>query len=167
MTTHKHPAKPAKPAEKGEKEFVLSRHPEKAMQEMVQAIEALRAFYAEENAALLAADTKLFMTMQDRKIRVVKNYHAGVQQIIARRDEFTNISPVLRRHLHALHEDFTRVTDVNLKALERMTKSVQRLGARIMHAARESVQKKSVNYGKSGNINKIERAVSIGFSESA
>ncbi len=167
MTTNKQTAKPGKPAEKGEKEFVLSRHPEKAMQEMVQAIEALRAFYAEENAALLAADTKLFISMQDRKIRVVKNYHAGIQQIIARRDEFKNISPVLRRHLHALHEDFTKLSDVNLKALERMTKSVQRLGARIMHAAREQVQKKSVNYGKTGNINKIERAVSIGFSESA
>src|SRR6185295_17862324 len=167
MTTKAKSPNAGKPAEKPAPELVLSRSPERAMQEMMAVIDRLRAVYAEENAALLAADTKLFIALQDRKIAAVRDYQAGAQQIITRREEFRATSPAVRRQLKAMQEDFSKLTAVNLKALDRMGKSVQRLGARIMRAARESVQKKSVNYGATGSINKIERAVSLGFSESA
>jgi flagellar biosynthesis/type III secretory pathway chaperone len=151
----------------GARELVLSRNPDHAMQEMMETINSLRAVYAEENAALLAADTRLFLALQERKIQTVRNYQAATQQIISRRDEFKSVKPEVRHQLRGMQEDFSKLSAVNLHALDRMRKSVQRLGARIMNAARESVQKTSVNYGASGSMNKIERAVSIGLNESA
>jgi len=166
MSTSK-PLNTAKPDPNAGKDIVLSRNPDKALNEMIETITALRAVYAEENAALLAADTKRFLALQARKIQTVKNYQSATQQIIVRSAEFKNVKPEVRYHLRMMQEDFAKLTDVNLKALDRMRKSVQRLGARIMHAAREAVQKNSVNYGKSGSMNRIERAVSIGINESA
>jgi hypothetical protein len=167
MTTKAKAPNSGKPAEKPAGEPVLSSRPDEALRQMMRTVDELKAVYAEENAALLAADTKLFIALQDRKIAIVRNYQACAQQIIDRREEFRNTSPAVRRQLQAMQEDFSQLAAVNIKAIDRVSKSVQRLGARIMRAAREAVQKKSVNYGSSGNINKIERAVSLGFSESA
>jgi flagellar biosynthesis/type III secretory pathway chaperone len=167
MTTKAKAPNTGKQAEKAAAEPVLSSRPDEALHQFMRTVEELKAVYAEENAALLAADTKLFIALQDRKIAIVRNYQSCAQQIITRREEFKSASPAVRRQLQAMQEDFSRLAAVNIKAIERVSKSVQRLGARIMRAARESVQKKSVNYGATGNINKIERAVSLGFSESA
>jgi hypothetical protein len=150
-----------------EKDFVLSRDPNRALREMMDAIAALQAIYAEENTALAAADTRAFIALQERKIKIVKNYQSAAQQIIARRDEFRSASPAAKHQLQAMQAEFSELAAVNMQALDRIRRSVQRLGARVMRAARESVQKTSVNYGAKGSMNKVDRAVSIGFSESA
>lgn len=149
------------------KELILSRDPNRALREMMDAIAALQAIYAEENAALAAADTRAFVALQERKIGIVKNYQSAAQQIIARRDDFRGVNPAFKHQLQIMQNEFSELAAVNMQALDRIRRSVQRLGARVMRAARESVQKTSVNYGAKGSMTKVERAVSIGFSESA
>ncbi len=147
--------------------FILSRNPTKAMQEMMETIDALRSLYTEENEALLASSSTRFMALQDRKIEVTSNYKSAATQMIERREEFKAIDPSLREKISKAHDDFSNLAATNLAALSRMRKNVQRLSHKIMTVAREAAQKDTVNYGASGHLNKNQRAVSIGISESA
>jgi hypothetical protein len=147
--------------------FVLSRDPQKAMQEMMATIDALRAVYVEENEALANADTRTFVGLQDRKIAAANKYQSGIAQILARKDEIRAADPTLRARLVGMHEEFSALTAVNVQAIERLQRGVKRLGDRIMNAAREAAQKEAVNYGKQGQLNKYKGPVSIGVSESA
>lgn len=147
--------------------FILSRSPDKAMQEMMEAIDALRAVYTEENDALINADTSRFLALQDKKLSMARQYQAGTEQLLARKEEFKDIAPELRQQLQRRHEEFTAVSATNLEALGRMRKSVGRLGERIMKSAREAVQKDTPNYSASGSLNRNDRPVSLGLNESA
>lgn len=148
-------------------EFVLSENPAKAMQEMMDTINDLRDVYTEETNALQAVDTMKFLQLQDRKIAAARDYQAGVDQIMKRREQFKNTPQAVRDELKRKQEEFSALTCANLDALERMQKTVRRLGDRIMKAARETAEKSSPNYGAKGSINKNKRPVSIGINESA
>lgn len=148
-------------------EFTLSDNPDKAMNEMMEAINSLRDVYIEETDALLKIDTMKFLQLQDKKISAARNYQSGVSQILQRRDEFKNATPATREELKKKQEEFSMLTNANLDALERMHKTVKRLGERIMSAARETAEKRSPNYSARGNMSKNKRGVSIGINESA
>ena len=147
--------------------FILSRNPNKALQEMMETIDALRSVYEEETKALQEADTKRFTTLLNRKLEIAHNYQAGAAQMLERREEFKKTDPELRRKLLQAHENFTTLSSNNLDALERSKKAVQRLGDRIMSVARDAVRKESVTYGASGDLGSSQRPVSIGLNESA
>jgi hypothetical protein len=149
------------------REFVLSRDPHKAMQEMMHAIDALRTVYIEENAALDKCDAAAFMNLQDRKIESARKYQNGIAQMLERKDEFRAADPALRARLVARQQEFGDLAATNVTALNRMQRGVKRLGERIMSAARDAAQKEAVNYGKKGVLNKYKGPLSIGVSESA
>lgn len=146
---------------------VLSRNPDKAIQEMMETIDALRAVYRDENDALKRSDSKAFVGLQDRKIRIAREYQNNTQQLLERKAEFSGASPALRKRLLDAHQEFTTLAAENMAGLERMRKSVQRLGDRIMSAARDAARKNTPNYGSSGNLNTNTRSVSISLNESA
>jgi hypothetical protein len=162
-------SKPADPAGEQVKtaEFMLSRDPAKAMQEMMETIDALRRIYVEENAVLGKADTRAFIGLQDRKISLARSYQSGTQQIIARKEEFKNVPPVMKSKLREAHEEFHKLASINLKSIERLKRGVGRLNERVMSAARAAAQQSSVNYGKKGVLGSGERRISIGLNESA
>lgn len=147
--------------------FILSGDPNKAMQQMMDTIDRLRDVYLEENAALQAADTKKFLRLQDKKIAAARNYQSGAEQILERKDDLTHINTALKQQMFVKQEEFAGVVAENLKSLDRIRKGVQRLNDRIMTSAREAAQTKNVNYSAKGKLNKNERPVSIGLSESA
>lgn len=150
------------------KAFVLSRNPDRAMQEMMETIDALRTLYVEENDALTSADTKRFLALQERKQDAARLYRDGAEQMIRRRDEFKDINPETRAKFTALQDEFSTLTSENLAALARLRGAVQRLGDRIMKAARDAAHKSSPNYGARGNLNNTgKKALSIGVYESA
>ena len=151
----------------GQQDFILSTNPEKAMQEMMEAIDSLRTVYTEETDALLAVDTMKFLQLQDKKIEAARNYQSGVEQIMQRKDEFKGTTPLVREELKKKQEEFSVLACANLEALDRMTKTVKRLGERIMRAARETAEKRTPNYSANGSLSKTKRAVSIGINESA
>lgn len=147
--------------------FALSVDPQKAMQEMMATIDALRAIYIEENAALEKSDTRGFMELQERKIDTARQYQSRIAQILERKDEIRAADPALRQSLAAKQDEFTAIAAENIRSLDRVQRGVKRLGDRIMNAARDAAQKDVVNYGKKGVLNKYKGPVSIGVSESA
>ncbi len=149
------------------KTLVLSGDPNKAMQQMMETIDRLREVYVEENEVLEASDTKGFLRLQDKKIAAARNYQAGAEQISERKGDLQHIDDALKQQLVSKQEEFAGIIAENLKNLDRIRKGVQRLNDRIMTSAREAAQTKNVNYSAKGKLNKNERPVSIGLSESA
>lgn len=145
---------------------VLPADPNKAMQQMMETIDDLRSLYLEENAALASADTKGFLRLQDRKINLAKTYQYEKEQLIERKDQLSHIDNALKKQLLDRQEEFAGIMAENLKSLDRMRRGVQRLNDRIMHSAREAAQVRNVNYSAKGRLNRNDRPVSIGVSES-
>lgn len=148
------------------KKLILSGDPDKAMQQMMDTIDSLREIYVEENKALLASDTQTFLRLQKKKISAARRYQTGAEQMRGRKDELQHIDNALKQQLISKQEEFSGIMAENLKAIDRMRRGVARLNDRIMSSARESAQKNNINYSEQGRLNKNERPVSIGLSES-
>ncbi len=147
--------------------FVLSQNPNQAMQEMMQALDALRTVYNEENSALVSADTRRFMDLQDRKIEAAQRYHDTAAQLIERRDDLKSADPALRRQLQDMHGEFRILTETNLSGIERMNKCVKRLSERVVQSARDAALRDTANYRRNGTLHRTDRPVSMGLNESA
>lgn len=147
--------------------FMLSQDPNTAMQEMMQALDALRNVYDEENNALVAADTRRFMSLQEKKIDAAQRYHDSAAQLIERREEFEAIDPVLRKRLREMHSGFSETTQRNIDGIERMNKSVQRLSDRIHKSALKMALRDAPNYRRNGMLTQQDKPVSMGINESA
>ena len=116
----------------------LSADPARAMQDMMSTIDALRAVYAEETLALKSSDSPAFFALQDKKIHVAQEYHDRLSAFVARKDEMLKTNPDLKSLLRKKQAEFNDTSRENLEALDRMRRTVDRLGARIMKAARYS-----------------------------
>ncbi len=149
--------------------FILSRDPNKAMQEMMDQIDHLRGIYLDETNALENADTNTFFSLQDKKLEAAKHYESGIQQIIGRSDEMKTASPHLKKKLKDMQVEFSDLAQQNMQALERMKRCTERLGQTLRHAAKETARKKrSFSYGETGVINSANRkSLSMGVSETA
>ena len=148
---------------------LLSASPEKAMNEMMETIDAMRSVYIEENEALDNVDTQAFMALQDRKFETARRYQHSVEQILARKDEIRRVDPDLKRRLKSMQSDFSRLAEKNKESLKRMQRTMQRLNETIRSAAKEAVNKKqATSYGECGRLQNTEnRVVSTGVSETA
>jgi hypothetical protein len=147
--------------------FILSEDPNQAMLEMMQALDALRVVYDEENDALVSADTRRFMDLQERKIEAAQRYHDTAAQVIEHREELKAADPVLRQRLQDMHGDFTIMTEKNLGHIDRMNKSVKRLSERVVKSARDAALRDSASYSRRGTLYHNNRPVSTGLNESA
>ncbi|GJL84362.1 MAG: hypothetical protein DHS20C02_01370 [Micavibrio sp.] len=164
MTTH------AKTEEQVAQEtLVLSQHPSKAMQQMMDTIDVLRHIYIRETDALSNADTKTFLSMQDEKMKAARNYQDGIQQMLIRKNEMRKVDPTLRQKLENMQRDFSALAKKNADALGRMDRSVERLGNTIRRAAKQEAQKqRSFSYDATGTMRNTEnKTVSTGVSETA
>ena len=149
------------------KGFILAQDPNQAMQEMMQALDALRNVYNDENFALGSSDTRRFMELQERKLDAAQRYHDTAAQVIERRDELKAADPALRRQLQVMHADFTSMTASNLSSIERMNKSVKRLSERVLKTARDAAMRDASSYSRNGTLYRNDRPVSTGLNESA
>lgn len=151
----------------GEK-FALSSDPKRAIQDMMQTIDALRNVYVAETMALAASDTPAFLSLQDQKIEAAQNYHTGISEFLTRKDEILTVHPDLKSLIRRKQEEFSDVARENLDALDRMRRTVDRMGNRIMQAARDAATREGVTYGKSGNMNGYKnKPVTMGLNKSA
>jgi hypothetical protein len=147
--------------------YTLPRNPDRAIQEMMSTIDLLRASLIEETEALNDADTRTFMTLQDKKIDVARDYMDGITQLIARKDEMRKADPKLIQRLEEMRIEFSDTTHENHAALSRMSNGMKRLGDRIMEAAREAAKKEEqLIYGASGQMQSGSKAT-IGVNRSA
>ncbi len=149
-------------------DFILSSDPNRAMQEMMETIDALRAIYVEENKALSAADARAFMAVQDNKITAARKYQSGASQLLERREEIgKKLDPRLRQALYKKQKDFDAISRENIDKLERMRKGTERLGRRIQQAVCDTARKDTHFYSARGNLEPSDRRVSVSLNESA
>lgn len=149
--------------------MLLSASPEKAIDEMMQTIDALRDVYIAENQALENVDTKSFMGLQGKKLETAKLYQKGIEEILVRKDEMRRIDPTLKRKLERMQADFASLASTNMESLKRMQRTMDRLNNTIRTAAKDAVNKnQAYSYGESGRMQSTDkRIVSTGISETA
>lgn len=145
----------------------LSKDPNKAMQEMMSTIDSLRNALVEETSALKDADTQTFLSLQDKKLNVARDYLVGMEQLLARKDELQSADPTLKNRLEEMRIQFSDTAHENHAAIERMKNGMKRLGERIMEKARDAAKKEEeLIYGSSGRMYSGIRAT-VGVSETA
>lgn len=149
------------------RKFILSKDPNRAMQEMMDTIDALHAVFEEETNALIKADTRRFMDLQQRKISVTRQYQHGTEQFLSRKDEMKKAAPEKQRALKEKYLSFSDITQKNMHQLERMRGGINRLHDHIMKAARDNAGREGVNYSARGKLNAHSRRLSMGLNESA
>lgn len=142
-------------------------NPNDAMLDMMQALDALRAVYDEENAALETADTRRFMDLQARKIEAAQMYQEKAALVVDQRDHLKSADSTILKKLEEKHADFSAMTQKNLTQIERMNKTVKRLSERIVKSARDAALQDSASYSRRGTMYRNARPVSTGINESA
>ncbi len=147
--------------------MTIPQNPNTAMLEMMQALDALRAVYDEENNALEASDTRRFMDLQERKIKAAHRYHETAAHVVDQREHLQAADPKIRRQLEEKHTDFAAMTQKNLAHIDRMNKTVKRLSERIVKSARDAALQDSASYSRRGTMYRNDRPVSTGINESA
>lgn len=155
------------PARGDQRRYTLPKNANKAMQEMMDVIDRLRISLVEETAALKDADTKTFLSLQDKKIEVARDYMEGITQMISRKEEMKKADPTLINKLEEMRTDFSEIAFENHAALDRMRYGMKRLGERIMEAARDTAKREDqIIYGANGHMKTGSKAT-IGVNESA
>ena len=154
-------------AEKQKPRYVLPNDPNRAMQEMMSTIDRLRLSLIEETRVLKEADTRTFLSLQDKKLDIARDYLDGMTQLLSRKDELKQADPALTDRLEKMRVEFADIAHENHAALERMKNGMKRLGERIMETARETAKKEDQSvYGASGQMQTGLKA-SIGVNKSA
>ncbi len=149
------------------KNYRLSSNSNQAMQEMMSTIDRLRFSLIEETKVLKEADTKAFLSLQDEKLDVARDYLEGMSQMLSRKDELKAADPALKDRLEKMRVEFSEIAHENHAALQRMKNGMKRLGERIMETARETAKKEDqLIYGASGQMRRGLKAT-IGINESA
>ena len=145
----------------------LSRDINKAMQEVMVIIDNLQTFLIKETNALKDTDTPLFLTMQDEKLEVSREYLEGLSQIMGRKEELVTADESLKMRLEEMRNQFAEIAADNHASINRMRNGMERLSQRIMEAARETARKEQqIIYGAGGRMQSANRGT-IGVSESA
>jgi hypothetical protein len=144
--------------------------PDKALEEMIETVTSLRDLYKHETEALIASDTKAFLSLQDTKLLIARRYQHGVETMNKNYELMKRANPRLKDKLKSMHGDFSSLAQRNMEALERMQRNTQRLGDTIMEAARDAArQQRTFAYGGNGAISgsTVRKGVSMGVSETA
>ena len=145
----------------------LSRDINKAMQEVMIIIDNLQTFLIKETTALKDTDTPLFLSMQDEKLEVSREYLEGVSMLMGRKEELDTADESLKARLEEMRNQFAEIAADNHAAINRMRHGMSRLSDRIMEAARETARKEQqIIYGAGGRMQSANRGT-IGVSESA
>jgi hypothetical protein len=127
--------------------------PDRAVEQAIESIAALRGIYIRETDALNATDTKSFLALQDEKLEAARSYGERIETLLARREDMKAVNPILKKRLEEMRSDFAILSRKNKEALERMQRCTRRLDATLRRAAKETLQKNlSFNYGENGAL---------------
>ncbi|MDH5722210.1 MAG: hypothetical protein OEY94_02675 [Alphaproteobacteria bacterium] len=140
-----------------------------ALQEVMNAILGLQKIYEFENEALMAADTKKFLEIQDDKLQAATTYQSYMAQILGRKDELANLDPHIKEKFKSIQKEFSELSDRNLVAIQRMQRCTEMVGETLRNAAIRSVKsQRGFNYAENGSfVDNKKRGLSSGLSETA
>jgi hypothetical protein len=146
----------------------VSADPARVMQDLMQSMDALRDLYKQENTALKTADTPAFFALQEEKIQLAQNYQSQMERVLSRKDDVLLVHPDFKSLVRKKQEEFTQLATENLTSLSRMRRTAERMGQRIIDAARIAARQESVSYGATGDLNSTRaNPVTTGINESA
>ena len=138
--------------------------------DVMQAMDVLRGFYARENEALEAADAAAFMSMQEEKIDLVNMYKERMNFLLSNKNKMKPLDPITRKKLQAKEADFAELCNANLEGVRKMQHATERLSQKIRFTAQESMRRQGkFGYGETGSVNASEtkKTVPIVMSETA
>ena len=145
----------------------LPRDPSKAMQQMMSTIDDLKDIYVAETDALERMDSQAFLAMQENKINQAQVYEQGIKELISRKEEMKKVDPALKTKLSKMQDEFADLSQKNLIALDRMKRTMERLGGTIRNAAKEEAMKKrTFSYGQNGKFSGQNKNKKISLSVS-
>lgn len=147
----------------------LPRDPNRALEEMAVIIKRLMDVYKRETKALEDLDSQGFLAEQEEKSEAARAYQHAIGEIVARKDEIRTANPDLKLKLEMMQDGFSELARVNMKALKRMQKTMDRLGNTIRRIAKEETEKhRTFSYGANGTMQtNTRKGISTGLSETA
>jgi hypothetical protein len=123
-----------------------------AVLEVLEVLESFSLLLKTETAALKKRDFDVVDKLQPEKRLIARQYQDLVVGLGARREEMGKLEMSLREKLIRKRTDFTLLLSDNMRTLENVRHSTQRLVDKILDAARSSVtDEQQTNYSSKGN----------------
>ncbi len=121
--------------------------------ETLTTLDGFSAILTAENEALRTSDFKKLDTLQSEKRAYASKYHELVVKLTDRRSDMSLLNSTSKQKLVEARTAFTLLLQDNMRALELMKNSTQRLANRILEVARQSVaQEQQTGYSAKGNL---------------
>jgi hypothetical protein len=120
---------------------------------LLSTLDAFSALLEKETKALRSFDIETVEKLQDEKRQVAKMYQDMVQDLMNHKDALASLDLRARENLVRRRTNFTLLLTDNMKALENMKESAQRLAGKILDVARQTVQEEAqTNYSQKGHM---------------
>lgn len=124
-----------------------------AVTDILKVLENFSALLNDETAALKRSDFATVDSLQENKRTIARTYHDMVTSLGARAEELQSLDMPLREKLIRTRTTFTLILNDNMRVLELVKRSTQRLSERILDIARLSVvDSNQTSYGVKGNV---------------
>lgn len=123
-----------------------------AVLEILDVLESFSALLKTETAALKSREFNIVDRLQPEKRLIARQYQDLVLGLGARREEMGGLEMPLREKLIRKRTDFTLLLSDNMRTLENVRHSTQRLVDKILDTARATVtDEQQTNYSSQGN----------------
>lgn len=124
-----------------------------AVTDILKVLENFSALLNDETAALKRSDFATVDSLQENKRTIARTYHDMVTALGARAEELQSLDMPMREKLIRARTTFTLILNDNMRVLELVKRSTQRLSERILDIARLSVvDSNQTSYGMKGNV---------------
>lgn len=121
------------------------------VRQLMKLITSFTNLLKEETAAIKKIDYAGIDRLQEDKKALARQYQTEVNLLNQRKDDMQALPPDLKEQLVKARTEFTLTLDQNMRALEHLKTSGQRLVNRILSTARSTVVKETnSNYTASG-----------------
>lgn len=127
-------------------------------------IDDFSSLLTQETDALKKNDFKTVDSLQQGKRDIARRYHDVIVKLGDRQIELAGLDVTLRERLVRARTQFTLILQENMRTLEAMKKSTQRLVNRILDAARTSVTEDTHHKYSAGGKMQSTKSASLSLS---
>ncbi len=121
------------------------------VQKTFQVMKELESLLEDESAALIAANFKQADSFQDKKKELSQDYNSCIRNLINRKEDVAALPASMKELIVKTRLHFSKVLSANMRAIDGVRKSSQRLVDKIIDSARETVST-DAGYNAAGRI---------------
>lgn len=130
-----------------------------AVQDIMEVLENFSALLNDETAALKRSDFEKVDSLQEEKKTIARLYQSMITALGTRAEELQALDIPTRDKLIQTRTRFTIILEDNMRVLELVKRSTQRLADRILDIARLSVvDGRQTSYGTKGHVQSYRSA---------